>query len=134
LTATRTQIVGAAVLTLVLALAANGVNAGGGSFGQDEDNSDQDSGPSFFGFVRDKGGDGVDDAKITVSVKNLNSTMILRTDSQGHFMVKGFDKSINPDDVDIACSKDGYREVAHSRVPQQAVTAPIEVDCILEHQ
>ncbi len=119
---------------LALRLWAPGARAGGGSFGQDEDTTDQDSGPSFFGYVKDKSGDAVDDAKITVSVKNLNSTMILRTDSQGHFMVRGFDKSIDPATIDIACSKDGFKEVANVRVPQQAVSAPIEVDCILEHQ
>src|SRR5579863_6399914 len=99
----------AASILAVLAILALGApaRAGGGSFGSDDD-TDQQSGPPFFGFVRDANGKGLDDAKITVTVKNLNSSMIVRTDSQGHYFVRGFDKSISPDDVDIACSKDGY--------------------------
>ncbi|HXQ51763.1 MAG TPA: carboxypeptidase-like regulatory domain-containing protein [Stellaceae bacterium] len=123
----------AAILAFALALASHAW-AGGGSFGNDEDSGDQDSGPPFFGFVKDKGGDAIDDAKITVTVKNLNSSMILRTDSQGHYFVRGFDKSIDPDDVDIACGKDGYREIAHARKPASDPKAPVEVDCILDRQ
>jgi hypothetical protein len=125
---------GYGIATMVLALAlAWEAHAGGGSFGNDED-SDKDSGPSFFGFVKDKDGDAVDDAKITVTVKNLNSSMILRTDSQGHYFVRGFDKSVDPADVEIVCGKDGYREVRHARKPPLDPGSPIEVDCILEQQ
>ena len=126
---------GVAIMVLALALAGAGsARAGGGSFGNDEDSSDQDSGPSFYGFVKDKDGDVVDDVKITVTVKNLNSSMILRTDSQGHYFVRGFDKSIDPADVAIVCSKDGYRELRHVRKPSLDPKAPIEVDCILDKQ
>ncbi len=121
-------------LALGLAVLAGGAWAGGGSFGQDDDANAQNSGPAFFGFVRDKAGNAVADAKITVTVKNVNSTMILRTDSQGHFFVRGFDKSVDPATVDIACSKEGYREAAHERKPSSDPTTPIEVDCVLEHQ
>jgi hypothetical protein len=106
--------------------------AGGGSFGNDED-TDADNGPSFFGFVKDKNGDPVDDAKITVAVKSRNSTMIVHADSQGHFLVKGFDKTIDPDEIEISCSKEGYREVAHSRRPSADPSTPVEVSCILQH-
>ncbi len=125
---------GVAIMVLALALAfAWEARAGGGSFGTDEDN-DQDSGPSFFGFVKDKDGDAVDDAKITVTVKSLNSSMILRTDSQGHYFVRGFDKSVDPADVEVACSKDGYTETRHVRKPPLDPGSPVEVDCILDKQ
>lgn len=107
---------------------------GGGSFGNDEDSDAASTGPSFFGFVKDTDGDAVEDAKITVTVKNLNSSMILRADSQGHYFVRGFDKSIDPADVDIACSKDGYSEARHVRRPALDPGSPVEVDCILQHQ
>lgn len=123
------------ILTL-LALAANpGARAGGGSFGSDdEDSNSQDAGPTFYGFVKTGDGDVVDDAKITVTVKTLNSSIIVRSDSQGHFMVRGFDKNVDPSDVDVACSKDGFREVRHTRKPALYANAPIEVDCILDPQ
>ena len=107
--------------------------AGGGSFGNDEDDA-KNGGPPFFGFVKDQGGAAIDDAKITVTVKNLNSSMILRADSQGHYFVRGFDKSIDPANVDIQCSKDGYTEAQHVRRPALDPGSPVEVDCILQHQ
>ncbi|HUB96485.1 MAG TPA: carboxypeptidase-like regulatory domain-containing protein, partial [Stellaceae bacterium] len=81
--------------------------------------------------VRDTNGDGIGDAKITVTMKNLNSSMVLRTDTQGHYFIRGFDKSINPADIEIACSKDGYKVTANARKPTTDPTTPIEVDCIL---
>lgn len=122
---------GAAIVVLGFALAlACAARAGGGSFGNDDD-STQDAGPAFFGFVKDKNGDAVGDAKITVTVKNLNSSLILRTDSQGHYFVRGFDKSVDPADVEVACSKDGYTEARHVRKPALDPGAPVEVDFIL---
>jgi hypothetical protein len=120
-----------AVVLAAIALAP-GARAGGGSFGNDEDNDQANAGPSFFGFVKDTDGDAVDDAKITVTVKNLNSSMILRADSQGHYFVRGFDKSIDPADVDIQCSKDGYSVARHVRRPPLDPASPVEVDCILQ--
>jgi hypothetical protein len=123
------------VLALLLVSAAPAARAGGGSFGSDDDtDNSQDAGPTFYGFVKTSAGDVVDDAKITVTVKSLNSSMILRTDSQGHYLVRGFDKSIDPGDVNVDCSKDGFKEVQHVRKPSLYPNAPIEVDCILDHQ
>jgi len=106
--------------------------AGGATF--DDPDDDTDSGPPFSGFVRDTAGNPVDDAKITVTVKIFNSTLILRTDPDGHFIVKGFDKSVDPSDVDIACSKEGYTQYAVSRRPTGDPTAPIPVYCVLKKQ
>lgn len=106
--------------------------AGGVTF-DDPDDSEANAGPPFSGFVKDRDGNPVDDAKITVTVKIFNSTLILRTDPDGHFLVKGFDKSVDPSDVDISCSKDGYKPYAVSRRPTSSdPTAPIQVDCVLE--
>jgi hypothetical protein len=122
-----------AAMVFAVALACD-ARAGGGSFGNDEDSDQDNSGPSFFGFVKDTDGDAIDDAKITVTVKNLNSSMILRADSQGHYFVRGFDKSIDPADVDIQCSKEGYTVSRHVRRPALDPGSPVEVDCILQHQ
>jgi hypothetical protein len=104
--------------------------AGGGGFAPDED----DEGPRFFGFVKDTDNNVIDDVKITVKIKKLNATLVLRTDSQGHFRVRGFDKSLDPAEIDISCSKDGYREIGPPRrLPPSSAGAATEVDCTLEH-
>ncbi len=107
--------------------------AGGGGFGSDEAD-DQDSGPPFFGVIKDKDGKTVADAKITVTIAKTNSTLVLRSDSQGHFFVRGFDKTIDPKDVTLSCSKDGYRAAEAVKAPTSGSSAPIEVICILDHE
>ena len=107
--------------------------AGGGGFGAD-DNDDKDAGPPFFGVVQDKDGKAVPDAKITVTIAKSSSTLVLHADSQGHFFVRGFDKSINPNDVALACSKDGYRNGTGVKATFGGGAAPIEVICNLDHE
>lgn len=124
----------AAILVLCATLAlANAAWAGGGGFGTDED-SDQDSGPAYFGLVKDKDGKSVADAKITASIAKSNSTLVLHADSQGHFFIRGFDKSIDPNDVTISCSKEGYRETSGVKAPSNSSAAPIEVICVMGHE
>ncbi len=122
-----------AIFALALGVSvANAVWAGGGGFGSDEAD-DKDAGPPFFGVVKGKDGKALADAKVTATIAKSNSTLVLRADSQGHFFVRGFDKSIDPNDVTISCSKDGYREAAGMKAPSAGSSAPIEVVCILEH-
>jgi hypothetical protein len=78
--------------------------------------------------------DGVDDAKVTVTVKARNSSMIVHADKQGMFMVRGFDKALKPEEIEIGCGKDGYRQVSEARRPAVDANSPIEVDCVLERQ
>jgi hypothetical protein len=106
--------------------------AGGGGFGSDED-SNQDAGPPYFGVVKDKDGKALADAKITATIAKSNSSLVLRADSQGHFFIRGFDKSIDPGDVTISCSKEGYRETQGIKAPATGA-APIEVVCVLDHE
>ena len=107
--------------------------AGGGGFGAD-DTDNQDAGPPFFGVVQDKDGKAVPDAKVTVTITKSNSTLVLHADSQGHFFVRGFDKSIDPNDVALACSKDGYHGGTGVKAAFGGGTTPIEVICTLEHE
>ena len=106
--------------------------AGGSTFGSDEAD-DKDAGPPFFGIVKDKDGEALADAKITATIAKSNSTLVLRADSQGHFFVRGFDKSIDPNDVAISCSKENYRATAGVKAPATG-SAPIEVICVLDHE
>ena len=106
------------------------ISAGGGGFGPDE----KEAGPRFFGFVKDPDNNVIDDAKIIVKIKKLNTTFVLRTDSQGHFRIRELGESLDPADIDISCSKDGYRSVGPPRrLPPTSAGAATEVDCTLEH-
>jgi len=129
LTRSLAQWIALVVLGLGLAGAAW---AGGGGFGSDED-SNQDSGPPYFGVVKDKDGKALADAKITATIAKSNSSLVLRADSQGHFFIRGFDKSINPSDVTISCGKEGYHETQGVKAPASGA-APIEVVCVLGHE
>src|ERR1700737_734552 len=82
--------------------------AGGAGFGDDDDDS-AETGPSYFGFVRDGNGATVPDAKVTVAVKNRGS-VITRTDALGTYKVPGFGTDIDPKDVEISCDKQGYKQ------------------------
>jgi hypothetical protein len=125
---------GISVLALGLWLvAAPPGHAGGGTFDTPGDD-DNDSRATLFGFVKDKNGDPVADAKITVTMTKLNASLVVRSDEQGHFLTKLFYRDVDPDDLDLACAKDGFREVAHTRRPSPAAGAPIEIDCVLDHQ
>ncbi len=120
--------------TAVCGLATTGAKAGGGSFDTMDDNDD-DSGPPFVGDVKDRSGAGIPDAKVTIAVKAFNSSLILRTDDQGHFNVKGFDKSVDPEEVDFSCSADGYKFFARTKAKTgDGPRAPIAVTCLVEKQ
>ncbi len=125
----RAGLLGCAAFALIAAPGA--ALAGGGSF---TDDAPQDTGPSYFGFVRDQNGAPIAGAKITVSIKAMSSTLILRTDPQGHYTMQGFDKSIDPKDVDISCSKEGYTDPKSTRIPPSSPTAPVEIDCTLQKE
>ena len=121
----RAAIAFAAVLGI--ALPAYG---GGGGFGADDDD-DANAGPPFLGLVQDDAGSNLVDARITVTIASMNSTLVLRSDTVGHFFVRGFDKSVDPKDVTISCSKDGYADATATTTPP-AGNAPIQAICVLK--
>jgi hypothetical protein len=107
--------------------------AGGAGFGDDNDTS-AETGPSYFGFVRDTNGVTIPDAKVTVAVKNHGS-VITRTDALGTYKVPGFGTDVNPKDVEISCDKQGYKQVRVVRrfSPSTDPKIPIETECTLQH-
>lgn len=121
-------IVFAAVLGLTLP-----AYAGGGGFGADDDDDSANAGPPFLGLVQDDAGNNLTDARITVTIASMNSTLVLRSDTVGHFFVRGFDKSVDPKDVTITCTKDGYAEATATTTPP-AGNAPIQAICVLNKQ
>lgn len=122
----------AALLALLTIAAASDIRAGGINFG-DEDHDSSDQGPSFFGFVREVGGPGIADAKVTASLKQ-GGALVTRTDIMGVYKIPGFGKEINPDDVLISCAKDGYKQAEVTRRPSSDPKDPIETECYLQKQ
>ncbi|MGH6672308.1 MAG: hypothetical protein ACRECV_10105 [Xanthobacteraceae bacterium] len=91
-------------------------------------------GPSFFGFVREVGGVGINDAKVTGDLKG--GALVTASDILGLYKLPGFGKSVNPDEVQISCAKSGYKQANVVRRPHTPgdMTDPIEVDCYLQKQ
>ena len=121
-------------LIVALALCAGGAFAGGSGL---DEQDDADAGTPFFGFVKDLDarGKGIADAKVTAEIKGSNAALITRADIQGHYRLAGFGKDVNPDNVEITCSVDGYKL---DRAPRRKLSndpgAPVEVDCLMVKQ
>jgi len=115
---------------LAIALASTGPAWGNGASFFDDDDHDDNVGPGFFGFVKETNGKLVPDAVITATIKQMNSTVTARTNVMGVYRIPGFAKSIDPKEVDITCSKDGYKQTARLQRPSPP-NAPIEVSCTL---
>ena len=54
-------------------------------------------------------------------------------DDEGRFKLRGLGKTINPDTVEVACAKQGYRtlEVMRRRMSRRE-DAAVEIECLLE--
>ena len=114
-------------------IAATAVWAGGSGFGDDDDDN-ADEGPSYFGFVKDSNGGTLPDAKVTVAVKDRGG-VVTRTDALGAYKVPGFGKEVDPQDVEIACDKQGYKQIKtlrRMRSPNADAKIPIETECTLQ--
>lgn len=122
------------IVILGLALALRLAIAGGVGF-RDEDAETGGEGPSFFGFVRLVDGPGIADAKVTAELKNRGA-LVTRTNIMGVYKIPGFGKDVNPDDVVISCTKDGYKQASVRRRPHAAGNTqdPVEVECYLQKQ
>jgi hypothetical protein len=119
-------------LVVVFVLALPGLTfAGGTGFG--EDDSDDDNGPSYFGFVREVDGPGIADAKVTAALKDRGA-LVTRTDIMGVYKIPGFGKDVDPNDVTISCAKEGYKETSVERRPSSDPKDPVEIECYLQKQ
>jgi hypothetical protein len=124
----------AAALAVGLCVGLSQVGWAGGS-GLDEVDEDE-AGTPFFGFVKDVTlGGTMPDTKVVAEIKGGNASLVTRTDAQGHFRIAGFGKDINPDTVEITCSRDGYKlQRAVRRKLSNDPGAPVEVDCLMAKQ
>ena len=120
----------AAVVVMACALS-TALWAGGSGFGDDDDTS-EDEGPAYFGFVKDTNGATMPDAKVTVAVKERGG-VVTRTDALGAYKVPGFGKEIDPKDVEITCEKEGFKQARTLRrnLPPPDSKIPIETECTM---
>ena len=127
----RIGVVVGTALGLMLTMSTPVWPGGSGDEGPDDH---QDNGPSYFGFVKDANGKIVPDAKVTAEIKGRGS-VVTRSDKVGTYKLPGFGKEIDPKNVLISCSKDGYRQIRTFRRTQPgkaAVAAVVETECTLE--
>ena len=120
-----------AVAALALTLAATPAFAGDADF---EGGDDHDDGVPFFGEAKDVTGlKGMDGVRVRAEVKGGSFPVIISTDSEGKFKFRGFGKDVNPDNVTITCSREGFGlvDVSRRRV-SAAKEAPVEIECLLE--
>lgn len=120
------------VIVTCMCVASTALWAGGSGFGDDDDPS-EDEGPAYFGFVKDSGGATVPDAKVTVAVKDRGG-VVTRTDAIGAYKVPGFGKEISPNDVEVTCEKQGYKQSRTLRRPLPPADSkiPVETDCFMQ--
>jgi hypothetical protein len=123
----------ALVFALVAAVPA-AARAGGVGL-SDEEMTQGDDGPSFFGFVREVDGPGIANAKVTAEIKGRGA-LVTRTDILGVYKIPGFGKDISPADVTISCAKDGYKQASILRRPRANgdTKDPVETECYLQKQ
>jgi hypothetical protein len=101
--------------------------------GPGERDEPDESLPAVFGFVRDARGAPVSDAKVTAQVKE-GVTFSVTTSGTGAYRFPIFG-NVDPANVLIACSKQGYRQTRVTRRPTPAkADAPkrVETECRLE--
>ena len=131
---TRKLTVLTACLLACMALAGTPFAWAGADAADGHDDLDPNEGPPFWGFVKDERGVPVRDAKVTAAHSVL--TLVTRTNATGAYKVRGFRKDVKPDEVVIACSKEGYKQVRVFRFPPPRGTPvkSVETECRLQRQ
>jgi hypothetical protein len=99
----------------------------------DDDEPDPNAGPAYYGFVKDASGASVADAKVTARLKG-RGMIVSRTDVLGVYKIPGFGKDVKPEEVEIACAKDGYEQTRVYRRPFADDAQSIETECFLKKQ
>lgn len=115
---------------LACALLAWPLAQAGGEMG-DPDHVDE--GTPYFGFVKDDKGKPVADAKVTATVKD-GTRLIARTSIIGMYNFGPLNQNVRPDDVVIACTKDGYKQtrVIRRLSAPTSTTKAVETECRLQ--
>jgi hypothetical protein len=114
---------------MALPLAGSGAFAGGDEYDASQDV--QQLGPAYFGFVRDARGTPISDAQVVLTPKS-GDPIIIKTNVLGLYR-SHVRKDVVPDDVSIACGKDGFKSTqVFRRTPPGSKDMFIETDCTLQ--
>jgi len=90
-----------------------------------------DSGLPYFGFIKDSKGRFIPNATVSATTPS-GSTFVVQGDNMGHYKIPGFSKSVDAKQVQVTCSKVGYKLIARDRrIMRSAPNAPIETNCVL---
>lgn len=103
------------------------------SGGDDYDamNDTEGKGPAYYGFVRDTRGSPVRDAQVTLSAKGT-PPLVLKSNVLGLYR-SHINKDVKPDDVELACEKQGYKQTGVlRRAAPGAKDMNIEINCTLQ--
>ncbi len=124
----------AAALLGALMLVPSQLRAGGQ---ESEGADDHEHGAPFFGEAKDvtsfKPVAGVVVKGKVITSKGL--PILVNTNIEGKFKLPGFGKAVDPANVEISCTKKGYRtiDVIRRRVASD-FDAPVEIECLLDPQ
>jgi hypothetical protein len=112
---------------LILFLSINSAFAGGGEYESADDTGQ--SGPAYFGFIREDKGSNIANAKVILKAKN-GEKVELKSNILGVYR-SHFNKDTKPTDVELLCEKPGFKQI---RTLNRASSAGkyIETDCIMQ--
>ena len=102
---------------------------GGGSMLDEDDHH-----AYYFGSVKDANGAAVVNAKVKIQTKTI--TIMTQSNDIGAYKLPVIGATVNPDELAISCSKDGYRQldVIRRSAPGGDGKEPVEIDCTLQHE
>ncbi len=94
----------------------------------------------YFGHIKDTDGNYIDDAQVTITVKDLGLTFPFENDKPGHYrspdigaQIKDMGEKVDPSQISIEISKKGYDQARPVKVPNKA-EGTYEVDFLLTKQ
>ena len=120
-----------AVMAGVALAAMCGAAALAGGDDYDESKDTENAGPGYFGFVRDLRGSPVSDARVVLRPKSGDAVEI-KTNVLGLYR-SHVRKEVSPDDVEVSCAKDGYKQTrVFRRTSPGAKDMFVETDCTLQ--
>jgi len=95
----------------------------------------------YFGKIKDQDGKVLDNVNVTISVKNVHMVIPIANDAPGHYrtsdigaMIKDTGEKIDPTQLEIVCTKDGYKQLKPAKfsVPTNKATGSVEVDFVMQ--
>ena len=121
------------IFAFTLTFTTTGLNSAraGGEAGLDD--HPEDEGPYYFGFVKDTARKAIRDAKVTAEMKG-RPMIVARTNAAGFYRIPGFGKGIEPKNVTLSCSKEGYKQTkafVKTSAAKKPVTA-VEIECTMQ--